>query len=188
MKDKKIDSLIGQEVFVEFDGRNVVAIFHGFVKEQSIYSAGEEVSELDYAKYCIKELGDEGGWRQAADEWGNANTDIERKYYSDVMDIIKLLTRPTDSAGSEVSDEEIEKEALRRNKDDYPDELGYGTDAFENGAKWMRSKLTHQPVSEEEIYKTWRIFSDTLMDNGSEDCGDYMSKEAFFAAIKELNR
>ena len=46
--------------------------------------------------------------------------------------------------------------------------------------------LPYPTVSEEEIYKTWRIFSDTLMDNGSEDCGDYMSKEAFFVAIKEL--
>ena len=51
--------------------------------------------------------------------------------------------------------------------------------------EWLQ-KLTRHTVSEEEIYKTWRIFSDTLMDNGSEDCGDYMSKEAFFAAIKEL--
>ena len=50
---------------------------------------------------------------------------------------------------------------------------------------WLK-QITPPTVSEEEIYKTWRIFSDTLMDNGSEDCGDYMSKEAFFAAIKEL--
>ena len=179
MKDKIV------EILKEHGVAPYIAILAAYDITQ-LYSAGGEVSELDYAKYCIKELGDEGGWRQAADEWGNANTDIERKYYSDVMDIIKLLTRPTDSAGSEVSDEEIEKEALRRNKDDYPDELGYGTDAFENGAKWMRSKLTRPTVSEEEIEDLYNKHLTTV--NTGIHLEDQMLLNNFKAAIKELNR
>ena len=106
--------------------------------------------------------------------------DLNHNLYDTIAEEIDALY----SAGSEVSDEEIEKEALRRNKDDYPDELGYGTDAFENGAKWMRSKLTHQPVSEEEIEDLYNKHLTTV--NTGIHLEDQMLLNNFKAAIKEL--
>ena len=43
------------------------------------------------AKYYIEQLGKEGAWRQAADEWHNSDTDEEREYYSKVMDAVNAL-------------------------------------------------------------------------------------------------
>jgi len=47
------------------------------------------ISARETASFYIKELGEEGGWKQAADEWGNSNSDEERSFYSEIMDIIK---------------------------------------------------------------------------------------------------
>lgn len=43
------------------------------------------------AKYYIEQLGKEGAWRQAAEEWGNSDTDKEREFYSKVMDAVNSL-------------------------------------------------------------------------------------------------
>ena len=52
-----------------------------------------------------------------------------------------LSLMPKELQPIEITEAGIKEEALRRNKDDCPDELGYGTDAFENGAKWVLSKF-----------------------------------------------
>ena len=43
------------------------------------------------AEYYVEQLGKEGAWRQAADEWGNADTKEERDYFDKVMDAVNAL-------------------------------------------------------------------------------------------------
>lgn len=47
----------------------------------------EEAEER--AVYLIKQLGKEGALRQVSEEYGNADTDEERKYQEEVETIIK---------------------------------------------------------------------------------------------------
>ncbi len=48
-----------------------------------------KIEAEERAKFLIKQLGKEGALVQAAEEWGNADTDEEREYQNLVGDIIR---------------------------------------------------------------------------------------------------
>lgn len=52
-------------------------------------SEKEELTPKECAKYYLDELGNEGAFRQAGDEWHNSNTPEELEYWSKVMDILR---------------------------------------------------------------------------------------------------
>ena len=121
---------------------------------------------------------------------------------TDAVERIKAVPFPDlahlSSAGEEVSDDDItialENFATEKGySNDHGDYMG-DADLFEDGfmtaIEWMRSKLTHQPVSEEEIDEMFPLEADKFMFKASEEYNKAQihRREGAKAIVELLNR